>query len=123
MSLHFSEGILRWVTDYLTNRHQYVVVNGQSSQPAPVTSGVPQGSVLGPLLFLIYIDDLTNVSLRDGASIALYADDVLLFRIINSPDDFIAVQEDIDKINEWSVTNSLTLNKAKCKYMSISRKS
>ena len=121
-SLHFSEGILRWVTDYLTNRHQYVVVNCQSSQPAPVTSGVPQGSVLGPLLFLIYIVDLTNISLSDGASIALYADDVLLFRIINSPDDFIAVQEDIDKINEWSVTNSLTLNKAKCEYMSISRK-
>ena len=73
------------------------MVNGQSSPSAPVISGVPQGSVLGPLLFLIYINDLTKINLRDGAKLTLYADDVLLFRTINSLEDFVALQEDIDK--------------------------
>ena len=111
-----------WVTDYLTNRTQKVVVNGQSSLSAPVISGVPQGSVVGPLLFLIYINDLTKINLSDGAKLTLYADDILLFRTINSPNDFFALQEDIDKVGSWSCTNFLTLNRAKCKYMIVSRR-
>jgi len=86
-NLHFNKPILEWVTDYLTGRFQNVVVNGESSRLAPVISGVPQGSVLGPLLFLIYINDLSEISLCQGAKITLYADDVLLYRTINSPDD------------------------------------
>ena len=73
-------------------------MNGKSSLPAPVISGVPQGSFLGPLLFLIYINYLTKINLSYGAELTLYADDVLLFRIINSPEDFAALQEDIDKV-------------------------
>ena len=87
-SLDFNGHIRCWVTDYLTNRTQKVVVNGQSSSSAPVISGVPQGSVLGPLLFLIYINDLTKINLSDGAKLTLYADDILLFRTINSPMPF-----------------------------------
>ena len=121
-NIGFNNHILRWITDYLTSRSQTVVVNGESSQSAPVLSGVPQGSVLGPLLFLIYINDLTDINIEDGAKITLYADDVLLFRIINSPEDFVALQEDIDKIGSWSCANFLTLNRTKCKYMIVSRK-
>ena len=66
-----------------------MVVNGESSRPAPVISGVPQGSVLGPLLFLIYINDLSEINLCQGAKITLYADDVLLYRTISSPEDFV----------------------------------
>jgi len=77
-SLDFDVHILHWITDYLTNRSQKVVVNGQSSSSAPAISGVPQGSVLGPLLFLIYINDLAKINLRDGTKLTLYADDVLL---------------------------------------------
>ena len=121
-NLNFDEVILRWVTDYLTNRFQNVVVNGESSQSAQVISGVPQGSVLGPLLFLIYINDLSEVPLGNGASTSLYADDVLLYRVINISEDFVALQDDIDKINSWSNTNFLALNRAKCKYMIISRR-
>ena len=120
-NIGFNNHILRWITDYLTSHSQTVVVNGESSQPAPVLSGVPQGSVLGPLLFLIYINDL-DINIEDGAEITLYADDVLLFRIINSPEDFVALQEDIDKIGSWSRANFLTLNRTKCKYMIVSRK-
>ena len=87
-SLDFNGHIRCWVTDYLTNRTQKVVVNGQSSLSAPVISGVPQGSILGPLLFLIYVNDLTKINLSDGAKLTLYADDILLFRTINSPNDY-----------------------------------
>ena len=59
---------------------------------------------------------------RDGAKITLYADDVLLFRVINSPEDFAKLQDDIDKVGNWSCTNHLTLNKDKCKYMIASHR-
>ena len=119
-NLGFNDHILHWVSGYLASRSQSVVVNGESSLPAPVISGVPQGSVLRPLLFLIYINDLTEINLRDGAKITLYADDVLLFRVINSPEDFAKLQDDIDKVGNRSCTNHLTLNRDKCKYMTVS---
>ena len=121
-NLGFNDHILHWVSGYLASRSQSVVVNGESSLPAPVISGVPQGSVLGPLLFLIYINNLTEINLTDGAKITLYADDVLLFRVINSPEDFAKLQDDIDKVGNWSCTNHLTLNRDKCKYMIVSRR-
>ena len=81
---------------------------------------MPQGSVLGPLLFLIYINDLTKINLSDGAKLTLYADDILLFRTINSPNDSVTLQEDIYKVGSWYCPNFLTLNRAKCKYMIVS---
>ena len=78
-SLHFNRSILEWVTDYLTGCSQNVMVNGKSSQLALVISGVPEGSVLGPLLFLIYINDLSEINLCQGAKTTQYADDVLLY--------------------------------------------
>ena len=99
-----------------------MVVNGESSQPALLISRVPQGSVFGPLLFLIYINDLSEINICHGAKITLYADDVLLYRTITSPEDFVTLQEDIKKVGNWSSTNFLTLNRAKCKFVTISHR-
>ena len=74
--------ILTWVKDYLANHSQYVVVNGASSQLSAIVSGVPQGSVLGPLLFIIYINYLMEQELMAGSVLHVYADDILLYRTI-----------------------------------------
>ena len=76
-----------------------MVVDGESSGTISVDSGVPQGSVLGPLLFLLYIDDIVNTSLFLGSKISLYADDIMLFKIINSNADYVDLQNDIDGLN------------------------
>ena len=86
------------------------------------TSGVPQGSVLGPLLFSIYINSITEVSLSSQSSRVLYADDALLYRPMSHPDDFLAVQSDINAIKAWSDEHLLQLNPTKCKYMILSKK-
>ena len=70
--------ILQWITSYLTERKQKVVINGETSETASVLSGVPQGSVLGPLFFLIYVDGVMNLPVSGGSQLVLYADDILL---------------------------------------------
>ena len=78
-----SEQVLKWFTSYLSGRRQRVVLNGQTSDWAPVEAGVPQGSILGPLLFLIYINDIAQ---RTGCSIRLFADNTSLYIIVECPD-------------------------------------
>ena len=120
-SLHVDPYVLRWLSDYLCQRSQYVAVNGEISTSSKVISGVPQGSVLGPLLFLIYINGISEVELHNG-TIILYADDILLHRRIQSQADYLLLQKDIDNIRAWFMANYMMLNIGKCKYMVISRK-
>ena len=87
--LQLNEFILKWICDYLTQRKQRVVVNGQTSETLPVLSGVPQGSVIGPLLFLIYIDERSPTCQQ-----TVYSDDILLYRPVTCQGDFTALQED-----------------------------
>ena len=91
--------ILQWLGSYLQNRLQRVVVNSNS---LPVLSGVPQGSVLGPLLFLVYINDVLQLDLSLGARLVLYADDMLLYKPVRGAEDLINLQSDIDKISQLS---------------------
>ena len=109
------------MSSYLCNRRQYVVLNGKESSIIDVVSGVPQGSVLGPLLFLLYINDSVQEPLSDGTLISLYADDILMYRIINCVRDYKMLQSDIDTVSRWVDINELALNHIKCKYMVVLR--
>ena len=74
---------------------QSVVLNGASSQPLPVLSGVAQGSVLGPLLFLAYINDICDAGNSNGSKLVLYVDDILLYWAVHSPHDYTLLQHDV----------------------------
>ena len=114
--------LIMWIKNYLTLRMQSVAVDGATSNPMPVLSGVPQGSVLGPLLFLICINDITTISLSTLSQCILYADDVLLYQPITCSYDVRAIKFDIEEVEQWADSNHLNLNPTKCKYMVISRK-
>ena len=89
----------RWIRNWLAGRRQRVCINQSYSKWAPVTSGVPQGSVLGQLLFLIYRNDLdTNIVNK----ISKFADDAKLCHRARNPDDIMELQEDINKLVEWA---------------------
>ena len=110
--------ILKWITTYLTNRKQYVCVDGSSSKVLPVSSGVPQGSVLGPILFIIYVDGITKVA----GNLSLFANDILLYCPIQNIEDFAFLQNVVTKLCSWTNDNLLDFNANKCKYMLISKR-
>ena len=91
--LAINGSLLSWIKCFLTDRQQQVIVNGEISSLLSVTSGVPQGTVLAPLLFLCYINDVTK---DISSNIKLYADDVLIYNIINSEEDCVKLQKDLE---------------------------
>lgn len=97
-------------------------MDGEESESSTVLSGVPQGSVLGPTLFLIYINDLIDVIVHPDSIVNMFADDVLLYHTISCPDDYLDAQHSVSAIEHWSSENHLQLNALKCKSMIISRK-
>ena len=96
-------------------------MRGGTSDWLTVTSGVPQGSILGPLFFIIYINDLPGV-VSDGNKIVLYADDSKLYKVIHSVHDQECFQRELNKINEWCVKNKMRINASKRKVMRITKK-
>lgn len=113
--------LINWITAYLRNRSQFVDINGCFSPTLAVLSGVPQGSVLGPLLFLIFINDLTEI-LPESVSIRLFADDCIIFKEVNSAIDHEILQESLLKIDEWCRDSKMQLNASKSILLRISRK-
>jgi hypothetical protein len=102
-SFGFSDAYVSWFRSYLTNRRSRVRVCGTLSQPFQVTSGVPQGSVLGPFLFNLFINDLC--SSVQYCKIPIFADDVKIFRVINSPHDCLLLHSDINSVSDWCTAN------------------
>ena len=111
--------LLKWFESYLRERYQRVVVNGGTSKWLPVDSGVPQGSILGPLLFNIFINDMSKVPKH--SNIVLYADDTKCYKGIATIDDCLDLQSDLDLLYEWSVKWKLNFNATKCKILSVNR--
>ena len=101
----------KWIASWLSGRTQQVVLDGQASDPVPVLSGVPQGSVLGPVLFLVFINDLPD-NIR--SSVRLFADDCVLYRNIRSFSDCLILQDDLDQLARWEADWQMKFNVAKC---------
>ena len=111
--------LLEWISDFLLGRTQSVVLEGQHSSRAPVTSGVPQGTVLGPLLFLVYINDMPDCV---SSTPRLFADDCLLYRVVRSVADAAKLQQDLDQLQEWESTWLMEFNPDKCEVLRITKK-
>ena len=113
-----NDKLLIWVKSWLTDRTQKVVVDGSHSRKEPVVSGVPQGTVLGPLLFLVYINDI-NSDIK--STLRLFADDSLLYRQVTSREDQCIIQQDIDQLSKWANLWQMSFNVKKCHVLKIGR--
>ena len=110
--------VLQWIKAFLSNRRQIVNVNGMKSDPATVLSGIPQGNVLGPILFVIYINDLPEV-VKCGTY--LFADDTKIFRQITTKEDALQLQSDINSLEQWSQKWLLTFHPKKCHVLTLGK--
>jgi len=119
-SYNINDQLIAWVNNFLCDRKQRIGVNGEFSTSSEVLSGIPQGSILGPLIFLIYINDLPDICTQQDAStkIYLYADDAKNFKVINQTSDQVDLQAVMNSVKNWSDEWLLKLNTDKCKTVS-----
>jgi ribonucleases P/MRP protein subunit RPP40 len=108
----------RWISDFLRDRKQAVVINGAKSDFINVESGVPQGSVLGPCLFLVYINDLPN---RLTPSARLFADDTAVYSIVSSTEDQTRLQQDLNPLSEWEESWEMAFHPEKSTTLAVTR--
>ena len=122
-SILFSYGIggktLKWIDSFLCFRQQRVVVNGVKSDWAPVLSGVPQGTVLGPLLFSLYINDISS---DIEFEIRVFADNCVCYREIKDEKDTMKLQRDIDRLGSWAKKWGMRFQPVKCNMVQLTRK-
>lgn len=111
--------VLKWIQSYLSNRTQFVRYSGAVSPSIMVTSGVPQGSHIGPILFNLFVNDITENFANSKC--LMFADDLKLFRIINNTYDALSLQNDLNNLSLWCDANLLKLNPAKCNQISFTR--
>lgn len=114
-----SDGLLKLFKCYLFGRQHFVEIEGIKSHSFTPSSGVPQGSNLGPLLFIIFIDDLTNIL---SCPKLMYADDLKLYFEIKSVQDCHILQTNVSRLHEWCIANNMNLNVDKCNVMTFTRK-
>jgi len=109
-----------WIHSFLSDRHQRVVVNQVTSKSLPVRSGVPQGTVLGPVLFLAFINDMPQ-SVR-SSNVRLFADDAIIYRSVETSSDSEHLQHDLAALERWELDWSMSFNPAKCSHISFTRR-
>ena len=119
-SYKFNSDIIEWIQAFLTNRKQRVKLNSVFSPWRSVISGIPQGSILGPLLFAIFINDLPDTC-NEINNIFLYADDAKLFHYIRDLHDHTKLQDMINHVQTWADKWQLSLNINKCAVVSYGR--
>ena len=110
--------LLDWMKDYLKDREMRTVIRSESSKWLKVSSGVPQGSVLGPVMFGLYVNDMVE---GIDSYVNLFADDAKVMRKVRSEEDCRRLQEDLDRINEWSRVWKMDFNLGKCRVMEFGR--
>lgn len=111
--------LLRWFSSYINNRSQRVVINGYHSASITATSGVPQGSILGPLLFILYINDIKKCF--GNSNFLLYADDLKVFMPVRTINDCVLLQDDLDRLTEYCQINKLKLSIPKCNFITFTK--
>ncbi len=102
------------MTDFLTNREMRTVIKGTKSNWRTVISGVTQGSVLAPIMFTVYVNDMTE---GEESYMNLFADDATIIRKVTNEEDCNALNQDLIKINEWSLRKNMECNAKKCSVM------
>ncbi|MCW4309230.1 MAG: reverse transcriptase family protein [Candidatus Thiodiazotropha endolucinida] len=107
-----------WIQSFLADRSQQVIVDGSTSDKAPVISGVPQGTVLGPLLFLLFINDLPDCV---KAKTRLFADDCIIYQTIKSLEDCLQLQDDLNSLAEWEKKWGMLFHPEKCSTLRVTK--
>lgn len=110
--------VVNWVSAWLFDRNQSVILDGIESEPVLVVSGVPQGSVLGPLLFLVYINDI-SAELDPDIFLSLFADDTKLLSEVSSPGDMLRLQNALNKLQSWAEKWQMSFNTKKCQILHL----
>ena len=116
--LGINTGVITWIQSFFSGRSQRVVLNGETSDACPVLSGVPQRSVLGPCLFIIYINDMPE---NMQSNIRLFADDTIMYLTINNQSDCQDLQRDVSKLEIWEREWLMAFNPEKCEVIRITK--
>ena len=122
LKLHFygiRGNTLNWVKDFLDNRSQSVPLNGSNSDSIPVSSGVPQGSVLGPILFMAYLNDLPD---QAKSRVRLFADDTAMYLALDKQGDSEILQKDLESLEKWEKLWDMSFNPSKCQVIHVTRR-
>ena len=109
----------KWVHSYLSQRTQTVIANNHMSKEVQVLSGVPQGSVIGPILFLLLIDDISDIKM--SSSLGIFADDTRVTKVINDLKDTESLQDDLNDLYDWAISNNMEFNGLKFQALNYGR--
>lgn len=120
-SIGIEHNVVEWIAAYLSNRTQYVTINNYDSDQLEVYSGVPQGSVLGPLLFLIYVNDIADCA-ENGVKLRLFADDLVIYTSVQGIEDQLRLNTTLSNIARWCDMWGMEINLKKTQYMTITHR-